>query len=125
MTEIEKFDINAVQYGIELPWPPSVNHYWRMFNGRMLISEKGRNYKKEVGYRLLTLKIPKLIGRIRISIELFPPDKRRRDIDNVAKAILDSLSPHLYDDDSQVDRLTIIRDLPKPEGSIFITIAEI
>lgn len=28
-----------------LPWPPSVNTYWRTFRGRMLISAHGRDYR--------------------------------------------------------------------------------
>jgi len=34
-----------------LPFPPSVNGYWRNINGKTLISAKGRAYKKAVSFR--------------------------------------------------------------------------
>ena len=31
---------------IVLPWPPSVNAYWRTVQGRTMVSKKGRIYKQ-------------------------------------------------------------------------------
>jgi Holliday junction resolvase RusA-like endonuclease len=33
---------------VTLPFPPSVNTYWRTFRGRMIISAKGREYREVV-----------------------------------------------------------------------------
>jgi Holliday junction resolvase RusA-like endonuclease len=33
---------------ITLPWPPSVNGYWRKWRGRMVISVEGRKYREAV-----------------------------------------------------------------------------
>jgi crossover junction endodeoxyribonuclease RusA len=38
---------------LTLPWPPTVNTYWRNFNGRVLISAKGREYRKAVADQVL------------------------------------------------------------------------
>ena len=35
-----------------LPYPPSINSYYRTFRGRMLISAKGREYRKVVEVEL-------------------------------------------------------------------------
>ena len=35
----------------DLPYPPSVNHYWRQFRGRMVISKEGRTFRKNVQAR--------------------------------------------------------------------------
>jgi crossover junction endodeoxyribonuclease RusA len=49
-------------------------------------------------------------GRLELSVMLYPPDRRRRDIDNVCKALLDSLTfAGLIEDDSLIDKLTIER----------------
>jgi Holliday junction resolvase RusA-like endonuclease len=37
---------------VELPFPPSVNHYWRMWRGRMVISTEGRAYRERIGLML-------------------------------------------------------------------------
>ena len=50
------------------------------------------------------------VGRLRVEIEVYPPDRRKRDIDNVCKATLDALAKAgVYQDDSQIDVLLITR----------------
>ena len=49
-------------------------------------------------------------ARVAVTLALYPPDKRRRDVDNYSKAVLDLLTKaSVWDDDSQIDRLTIER----------------
>ncbi|NBW23084.1 MAG: RusA family crossover junction endodeoxyribonuclease, partial [Caulobacteraceae bacterium] len=44
--------------------------------------------------------------------EAFPPDKRKRDLDNVLKSLLDALThANVWDDDSQIDDLRIYRNI--------------
>jgi len=51
--------------------------------------------------------------RLSVFIEAFPPDKRKRDLDNVLKSLLDALQhAGVYADDCQIDRLSIIRKSP-------------
>ncbi len=92
-----------------MPWPPSVNTYWRTFNGRMIISEKGRLYRKEVADQVLIQRGAKhFAGKLKVEIEAFRPDKRRRDLDNLLKAILDGMThAGVWDDDSNIVDLRI------------------
>lgn len=99
-----------------LPYPPSVNSYWRhptrgALAGRHLISEKGRQYRQALEALAAEHRWPKLgSARLQVHIEAWMPDKRRRDLDNVLKAALDGLAhAGLFDDDSQIDRLSIER----------------
>ena len=108
-----------------LPYPPSINHYWRSIgNGRVLISKEGREYRSTVCSLLFGS--ARLRGRLAISILATMPDKRKRDLDNIAKALLDALGhAGVYDDDSQIDDLRIVRsDVAKP-GRIIAEISEI
>lgn len=93
---------------VTLPWPPSVNRYYRSALGRVLISAQGRAYR-EIVCRIVT---PSgvLSGRLGIEITTHQPDLRTRDLDNVCKAILDSLQhAKVYDNDGQIDRLVVQR----------------
>lgn len=47
--------------------------------------------------------------RYEVELWLYFPDKKRRDLDNVAKAICDGMNGFAYDDDSQVDKLVVHR----------------
>jgi len=103
--------IKAVQ--MDLPFPVSVNTYYRHYNNRMVISARGRKFRQEVEQRILASKeglpVP-LFGDsdVGLSMVLHPPDKRKRDIDNFSgKSVLDSLIGGLYLDDSQVRSLHV------------------
>lgn len=52
------------------------------------------------------------------------PDRRRRDVDNVAKAVLDSANGVLWDDDSQVVELSIRRavDGDRPRVDVVVEV---
>lgn len=90
-----------------LPYPPSVNTYWRHVGSRVLISKAGREYKKHVAFICYQQRIEKITGTVFMQIDFYPPDRRRRDIDNVLKPLLDAIEGWTYADDSQILKLTI------------------
>ena len=92
---------------IVLPFPPSMNTYWRSFQGRMLISKKGREYRLAVA-ELVASNPVRVEGPLKVTIEAFRPDRRKRDLDNLFKATLDSLThAGVWEDDSQIVDLRI------------------
>ena len=107
-----------------LPYPPSLNSYWRKWNNRMVISEPGRQYRRDVVEQLADVK--RLEGRLAVTVSLTMPDRRRRDIDNIAKCLLDSMQhAGVYKDDCQIDDLRIIRGEVKKPGWADVEINEI
>lgn len=94
----------------ELPFPPSVNHYWRMWRGRMVIGARGRAYRSAVCSALRRAVVRPLDGELAVRVEAFPPDRKRRDLDNLLKAIGDSLERGgAFHDDAQIVWLLIER----------------
>lgn len=112
---------------LDLPYPPSVNTYYRNFRGYMVLSAKGREYKAKVADYVAEYKIPKLGSKkLRVSMILRPRDRRKTDIDNRIKAVLDSLQDAgVFDDDFQVDELSIVRGEPIKNGKLLVIIEEI
>lgn len=94
---------------LTMPWPPSVNKYWRTFQGRMIISAEGRSYRKAVADQVLIQRGAKhYTGKLRVVIEAFRPDNRRRDLDNLLKAVLDGCThAGVWEDDSNIVDLRI------------------
>lgn len=110
---------------LELPYPPSVNHYWRHYRGRTLISRNGRAFRKAVGTALAAAGVRPVNGRLAVAVEVYPPDRRRRDIDNVQKALLDALEHGgAFHDDSQVVWLLTEKAEVVPGGKTIVRIAE-
>jgi Holliday junction resolvase RusA-like endonuclease len=112
-----------VTFEVELPYPPSINHYWRRVGPRTLISREGRRFRQRVMAILAALRIEPLHGPLAVDVEVHPPDNRRRDIDNVQKALLDALQHGgAYLDDSQVVRLAIVKREPVVGGKTLVRI---
>lgn len=107
---------------IEFPFPPSTNTYWRNVKGRTLISERGRRYRLAVLKILYTVDRDRLPfeGRLAVELDLYPPDRRRRDVDNYSKALLDALEhAGVYADDEQIYDLHIRKHDPRDKlGSV-------
>lgn len=111
---------------LELPWPPSVNHYYRRVGNATLISKEGRRYRRRVQGEVLLAGSPSIEGRLAVTIVASPPDKRQRDLDNLQKALLDALQhARVYRDDCQIDRITIERGSVIGGGGVRVEIAEI
>ena len=112
---------------LNLPFPPSMNTYWRNFRGRTILSPAGREFKAAVADYVVEYRVPKLgEAKLRISMVLFPRDKRKIDIDNRIKCVLDALQDAgVFDDDFQVDELSIVRGKPIKGGGIRVLIEQI
>lgn len=118
---------------ISLPWPPSVNRIWRCVGGRVLLSADGRAYRELVAVELWReiappfRDVPILTGRLSMTIRAYPPDKRKRDIDNLAKACIDAIQATklIFEDDAQIDHLSIRRMNVEKPGRVEVSIGEI
>lgn len=112
---------------LTLPWPPSTNRYWRRVGGRVLISAEGRAYRTTVGTAVLQQR-PGRFGAARLAMHITatPGDRRRRDLDNLLKALQDSLEhAGVYADDGQIDDLHIVRaPLVVGAGTVFVLISQ-
>lgn len=103
---------------LNLPFPPSVNTYYRRGAHATYMSKQGREYKKAVAEYISESNTPKL-GAARLSLEivLWPKDKRKYDIDNRIKALLDSLQDAgVFDDDEQIDQINVYRGTGEHKG---------
>ncbi len=115
---------------LTLPVPPSANHLWRNLKGRTVLSKIARTYRKVVGEAVLMrepgVSLP-LTGRLRLTLVLTAPDRRRRDLDNCIKPIQDALThAGVWLDDEQIDVLTVHRNPPDPQQpGVYVAISEV
>jgi crossover junction endodeoxyribonuclease RusA len=96
--------------GYELPWPPSVNHYWDRRGWRSFLSKAGKKYRHDSYYAIIEQGRPSMPmqGKLEIVVKLFPPNRRMFDIDNLMKGIFDALThARVIMDDSQFRRMTV------------------
>lgn len=111
-------------FQIELPYPPSVNHYFRVFRGRTVIAPHGRAFRRQVCSILWAAATKPVEGKLCCSVDVYPPDRRRRDIDNVLKALMDALQHGgAFRDDSQIVWLLTWKASPVPGGKAVVRIS--
>lgn len=109
-----------------LPFPPSVNRYWRVSpRGRgVLLSKVGREYRRRVALQLIGWSRPPLAVPVAVAFDAYPPDRRRRDGDNLLKAPLDGLvHAGLILDDHLVRRVSLELHDPDPPGRLDVEVS--
>ena len=110
-----------------LPWPPSVNHYWAARgNGRYLAPHAQRWHKEAWAILRATWRGKPMQGEVAVLLVLHPPDRRRRDLDNLLKAVLDALvHAGVLQDDSQVAELHAVRREARRPGGVLVRVEEL
>ena len=111
---------------LELPYPPSINHYFSYYQGRPVLSKDARSYRHQVRRIAIAKGIKPLMGQLAVRIEIHPPDDRRRDCDNVQKAVLDALQhAGAFWDDSQVVWLLTIKHTSQSKGGVKVRLEDV
>lgn len=129
-----------MEYELELPWPPSVNHYKKV--GRIVKTKTGKLYQQRKNtvhtdkfyfdtYILNKQSMPsewvKYADSDTISFEvhvsLYPPNTSRYDIDNQLKVLFDGLvRAKVIKDDSQITRLFVQKMENVEHGKVIVKI---
>ena len=112
----------------EIPYPLSVNQYWRTVRGRIIISETGRVFRQSLKAHIHELMYRKLVkpvvGPLKVEFLVSRPDNRRRDLDNLLKVTLDVMThAGVWMDDSQIQDLRI--SWREPGNTVTVKIEEI
>lgn len=119
---------------LTLPYPPSVNHYKTI--GRMVKTKSGKTLQMRVNSRKTTQYFTDVWAAIHcqcvqsfhdatisMEVDVYPPDKRKRDLDGCLKVLLDAMQHGgLYDDDHQIARLLVTRMAVFLQGKIVVRI---
>lgn len=111
---------------LTLPLPPTVNHYLGQRGHRKFIKPAGIEYRKQVADIVSDAQIRTLEGRIRMYVAVYPANRIKQDLDNRLKALQDALThAGVWEDDSQIDDLHIVRRPVEKGGRVEVVILEI
>lgn len=110
---------------ITLSEPPSANRYWRVVNGRPIVSHLARLYKAAAALSALAQGIRTPITEpCAVTLRWFR-SRKSGDLDNRIKIVLDSLQGVLYVCDSQIVELHAYRADDKSNPRVEITLSPI
>ncbi len=114
---------------IKIPQKPiSTNHCYRVrvVKGTpiMYMTKEGKEFKAKAQDIIRDSEVSLTDKDIKLSIELRFKDKRRRDIDNYNKILLDSMTDLVYEDDKQIMELNLKKSSGWLNDEIVIQIEE-
>lgn len=100
------------QINLTIPFPPSVNTYWGFKGSQRFLTSRAKVFKGLVATEFQRSGHEGFgESRLAVTIKLYPPDRRVRDIDNVVKSTLDALcQAGVFVDDGQIDMLHVTRE---------------
>lgn len=112
---------------LNLPLPPSINHYWGSHGHRRFVSKAGKEFKLAIQDYVIANCVPKLgEKRLQMEVTLYPRDRRKQDIDNRIKALWDALADAgVFDNDEQIDVLIVQRGEIRKGGGCLVMIEEL
>lgn len=92
--------------------PISTNHMYGRMGKRTFLTKEGKEYKRDLGVRA---KKQENLGNADIFMEIcyYFPDRRRRDVTNYDKVVLDALSGITYEDDKQISEIILRKYIDK------------
>jgi Holliday junction resolvase RusA-like endonuclease len=95
--------------------PLSTNALHSVYQGRKILSAKGRANKEAIGWEARSqYRGQPLSGRLAVEVSLFWPNNRNHDVDNI-KTLLDSCTGILWTDDGLIDDLHIMKSVEKKD----------
>lgn len=133
---------------LTVPFPPSANRYWGHARGRTFLNHAAVKYRQDVMDAVVLLRFDQmreknpsspaqvifshrlddfaLCGPLEVTIELNPPTKRKWDLDNRIKQLLDALqNAGVFEDDEQIVRLTAVKAEQVSGGKCSVIIQEV
>jgi crossover junction endodeoxyribonuclease RusA len=106
-----------------LPFPPSINNYYVKTRNGVFISKAGRAYRSG-SLEIISEVCGPIIDDLpldyplAVTLVLYPPDKRTRDLDNYKKGLYDAITHSgLWRDDSLIDQEFVYRGVCIPKSS--------
>jgi len=103
--------------------PLSTNHIYKKSRYSIYMTPEGKTMKESYQWAITSQwKKDLCYGKISLGIKLYFGDKRKRDIDNYNKLILDAMSGIVYFDDNQINKLVLEKFYDKKNPRIEIEI---
>lgn len=113
---------------LTLPYPPSGNHMWKHTRaGTHYLTDTAKRYYADVAeVFLLSHQKGVLTGKLHVEIDVYPPDRRRRDLDNLCKTLFDGCTKAgVWEDDSQIHKLVVEKMDVVKDGRVSVRVTTI
>lgn len=106
--------------------PLSINQTYKRGKNSFYKSREAKDAQEAMGWEARSQYRGKpLIGPLKLQIGFWWPDRRKHDLDNGLKLLLDSMTGILWDDDSQIREMGLSKATDKENPRIEIEVVEL
>ena len=103
--------------------PVPVNQKYTISRGKNILTSRYRDAKEAIAWEAKSQwRGEPLEGEVCLNIVQYFGDNRKRDIDAFLKILLDALSGVLYQDDSQITELNVVKEIDLTNPRVIISI---
>ena len=111
--------------GAPVPWQRTATHA-----GRRLTPKRQRDYQRHVKACALEAHLRSASrgypmcrsDRFAVELRVYSQDKRARDVDNLAKTVLDACTGVIWLDDAQIDALAVVRRIDREQPRVEVEV---
>lgn len=94
-----------------------------MYRGRRFLTKRGKETKQAMEWEVKTQYTGELLqGDVCLNVIFYFKDNRKRDMDSHLKALQDSMSGIVYEDDSQINELHVYKYVDKDNPRVEVSI---
>ena len=101
--------------------PPSLNSAYKKYKNRIVLSQAVRELKQLLADSVSD-NFNGLNGRLELNVTFMFADRRKRDVDNYLKVLLDSMKGKYFHDDDQIYSIRATKQIGCEEPKTIITI---
>ena len=121
---------DSVEIRLELPIPPTINHYYGYVNGdvrRKFITPEGKAFRHHVSLEVMIAGARDKFGKARLAVDIVLNMRSKAgDIDNRVKPLFDALeAANVFDNDRQIDVFHVKRGKIIKDGRAVVRIESI
>lgn len=105
-----------------VPGPPIPKGRPRVFRRNTITPKETVQYERKVALCARTAGAKRIDGDVSLSVAFYMPTARRADLDNLCKAVMDSLNGIAWNDDSQVSMLFASRLVDRADPRAVVSV---
>jgi Holliday junction resolvase RusA-like endonuclease len=108
------------------PLPISVNHLYKITCSRgypnVYMTKEAKELKESYGWQAKSQVKVFMPGLVEVDIVAYFGDKRKHDVDNVQKLVLDSLKGVIIEDDNLIKKISVTKEYDKQKPRLEVEI---
>jgi Holliday junction resolvase RusA-like endonuclease len=100
----------------------TVNSFYKKWRNVITIPKEGREWKNNISNFIIQNHLPKLTGKISLTLGFWFKTKQKRDLDNLFKPLIDTFKNVLFEDDDMIYSINAFKKIGAGKDIMYVKI---